>query len=169
MSVITNTTVLSNFAAISQIDLLRRLFTHLYLPTEVYEEINNGLQEGYQFYTGITDMIYPFNPDGWLRLASFADDAELRELATLPTTLHAAESACLSIARHRNWLLLTDDQAARKIALQRSIALSGTIGCLVLAVERNICPLIEANTYLAQMIAAGYRSPYNHLSPLLLS
>lgn len=53
MSVIANTTVLSNFAAIGKIDLLRQLFTHLYLPTEVYDEIRNGLDEGYQFYASI--------------------------------------------------------------------------------------------------------------------
>jgi hypothetical protein len=47
MSVIANTTVISNFASINQLDLLRRLFGALYISTEVYEEIRIGLEEGY--------------------------------------------------------------------------------------------------------------------------
>ena len=47
MSVIANTTVISNFASINQLDLLRRLFGALYISTEVYEEIRIGLVEGY--------------------------------------------------------------------------------------------------------------------------
>lgn len=169
MSVIANTTVLSNFAAIGKIDLLRQLFTHLYLPTEVYDEIRNGLDEGYQFYASIPNLIYPPNPHGWLRLTSFANNAELQELTTLPVSLHAGESACLAIARHRGWLLLTDDTAARKAAEQRGIAFSGTIGSLVIAVERQVCAMDTADEYLAKMIAAGYRSPYHSLSSLLAS
>jgi predicted nucleic acid-binding protein len=36
MSTIVNTTVLSNFAVIDQLDLLRQLFTTLYIPTFGY-------------------------------------------------------------------------------------------------------------------------------------
>jgi predicted nucleic acid-binding protein len=39
MSVIINTTVLSNFAIINELGLLRQLFGTIYIPTEVYEEI----------------------------------------------------------------------------------------------------------------------------------
>lgn len=46
MSVITNTTVIINFAAIGRLDLLRRLFGAIYLPTEVYAEILDGQAEG---------------------------------------------------------------------------------------------------------------------------
>ena len=64
MSVITNTTVMSNFASINQLDLLRRLFGALYISTEVDEEIRIGLEEGYQFYASIDQMIHPFVHDG---------------------------------------------------------------------------------------------------------
>ncbi len=49
MSVITNTTVIINFAAIGRLDLLRRLFGAIHLPTEVYAEILDGQAEGYSF------------------------------------------------------------------------------------------------------------------------
>lgn len=59
MSVISNTTVISEFASTNQLDLLRRLFGALYISTEVYEEIQIGLEEGYQFYIGIDQMAHP--------------------------------------------------------------------------------------------------------------
>lgn len=50
MSVISNTTVLSNFASIDQVDLLQKLYTRLFMPTAVYDEIRRWLDEGYSFY-----------------------------------------------------------------------------------------------------------------------
>jgi predicted nucleic acid-binding protein len=101
MSVIANTTVISNFASINQLDLLRRLFGALYISTEVYEEIRIGLEEGYQFYAGIDQMIHPFVHDGWIRLTSMADQAEIALYGELPSRLHRGEASCLVIARHR--------------------------------------------------------------------
>jgi predicted nucleic acid-binding protein len=110
---IANTTVISNFAGINQLDLLRRLFGSLYISTEVYEEIQVGIEEGYQFYTGIDQMTYPFVHDGRIRLTSMAEDVELGSYGELPSRLHWGEASCLVVARHRGWLLLTDDRAAR--------------------------------------------------------
>jgi hypothetical protein len=70
MSVIANTTVVSNFASINQLNLLRRLFGALYISTEVYDEIQSGLEEGYQFCTGIDQMIHPFVQDGWTAISA---------------------------------------------------------------------------------------------------
>lgn len=57
MSVISNTTVLSNFAAIDALDRLQELYSEVYLPTEVYKEIQRGLEEGYAFYSGIEEIL----------------------------------------------------------------------------------------------------------------
>lgn len=167
MSTIINTTVVSNFAAINQFHILQQLFTTLFLPTEVYEEINNGLEEGYHFYRGVSEAIYPINPNGWLKLTTFNDDTELRDLANLPSGLHSGESACLVIARHRKWLFLTDDRHARKVARQWQVQISGSLGCLVLAVEKGFYDLTMANNFLKQMIQFGYYSPFTDLTPLI--
>ena len=70
MSVICNTTVLSNFATISRLDLLRQLYSRLIIPAPVYEEIQAGIEEGYTFCRDIEAVIYPFNEDGWIRLTN---------------------------------------------------------------------------------------------------
>ena len=68
MSVIANTTAISNFASIGQLELLRQLYTTLHISTEVYGEVQEGIDEGYSFYAGIHSLIYPFSNNGWLRL-----------------------------------------------------------------------------------------------------
>ena len=167
MSIISNTTVLSNFAAINQLGLLRKLYPRLYIPTAVYDEIRRGLDEGYTFYRALLDQVFPFHDDGWLHLTHVDGESELRLLGKLPRKIHAGEADCLAIARKRRWLLLTDDRAARRIAKTWHIALSGMLGSLVLMVEQNLCPLAQANHYLLQMIEQGYRSFVTDLSVLL--
>jgi predicted nucleic acid-binding protein len=167
MSVIANTTVISNFASISQLDLLRQLYGQLYISTEVYEEIRVGLDEGYQFYAGIEHLVHPFAEGGWIRLTSPAHEEELRLLGELPGRLQQGEASSIAIAKHRGWTLLTDDQAARREAKRLGIRFSGSVGCLILSVERGLCPLEQANTWLHEMIQQGYRSPVTDLTPLI--
>ena len=53
MSVIANTTVISNFAAIGRLDVLHSLLGEVHISTAVYAEIQDGLSEGFNFYIGI--------------------------------------------------------------------------------------------------------------------
>jgi len=163
---IANTTVLSNFACVGRLDLLQRLLDHLYISGEVYEEIQDGLEAGYEFYEGIDEFIYPFVETGWLRLVSM-EEAEFRHFRELPAQLHAGEASCLAIAYERGWALLTDDQRARKAARKLRVELSGTLGILVRAVEAGLIALDEGDILLQKMIERGYRSPYGSLRLLL--
>ena len=88
MSVIANTTVISNFSSINQLDLLRRLYGVLFISTDVYEEVQAGIEEGYQFYAGTDQWIHPLVTEGWIRLTSMADEEELRLFGELPSRLH---------------------------------------------------------------------------------
>jgi predicted nucleic acid-binding protein len=167
MSVIANTTIISNFASIGQLSVLKQLFSAVYITVEVYQEIQSGLEEGYQFYSGIDQNIYPFASQGWIHLISMRDDEDLLLFNQLPSTLQRGEASCLAIAHNRNWLFLTDDKAARKSATNLGVRLSGTLGCLVLSIERNLYSLEQANRWLTEMMHLGYRSPVTDLTGLL--
>jgi len=91
----------------------------------------------------------------------------LRLFGQLPDALHQAEASCLVIAVHRGWALLTDDARARKAARNWNIVVSGTLGVLVQAVRRGLLTMEDADALLAEMIAAGYRSPYGSLAQLV--
>ena len=167
MNVISNTTVLCNFAAIKQLGLLKQLFGVLFIPTAVYDEIYRGQEEGYEFCQTILLQIHPLNLNGWIHLSNLNNALEFQALTTFPRKIHQGESECLSIAQHRHWLFLTDDGAARHIAKQRQITISGTLGCLVLLVEQAHLSLESANGFLAAMIEQGYRSPLTDLTNLI--
>ena len=79
MSIITNTTVVSNFAGIGLLDLLRQLFGTIHISAEVYQEIQAGLQEGYRFYRDFATHVYSHAARGWIRQTGLRD----RELAIL--------------------------------------------------------------------------------------
>jgi predicted nucleic acid-binding protein len=167
MSTISNTTVLSNFASIGQLAVLKDLYGVLSISLEVYEEIQAGLEEGYRFYTALENQIAPITPTGWIHLTSVSGEEELRLFGGFPATLHQGEASSLAIAHHRNWLFLTDDLDARRMAKQLGIRLSGSLGCLVLAVEHRACSLPQADIWLTHMIEQGYHSPVIDLASLL--
>lgn len=167
MRTISNTTVLSNFAAIDALDKLRELYEEVYLSTEVYQEIMRGLEEGYLFYSGIEKVLHPVCEGGWLRLTSLGNDKEIELFSNMPGRLHAGEASCLAIAQHRGWLLLTDDKAARRHAENRKVPVSGTLGCLVLGIERGLWKPDQANQWLEGIIATGFHSPVRDLSALV--
>lgn len=128
MPFVTNTTVISNFAAIGYLDLVQRALTTCHLPEQVYAEIQAGYLQGYLFYEGINRMITPFVPDGWLHLVSLQTPSEFEMFGALHGQLHHGEAACLALAHHRNWVFLTDDRAARNTARRLQIRVSGSIG-----------------------------------------
>ena len=165
MNVISNTTVLSNFAAIDRLELLPRLFQPLFLSLEVYHEIQTGLSEGYSFYATLESEIQA--EASWLRLTSIASKQELSDFLDSPGYLHEGEASSLVIAHSRGWLFLTDDLAARREAKARQIPVSGTLGCLALGVENALWSLGDANSWLAAMIDAGFYSPMRDLAQLL--
>jgi len=164
---VVNSTVLSNFAAAGRLDLLRDTAGPLYLPTDVYDEVQAGQMAGFAFYDGIEQHITPFAPDGWLHLVAPTED-EVRLSVSLPAHLHRGEITCLCIARQRGWGFLTDDRAARQQAQLWNIPLSGTIGVLLLAIQDGRLIVDEGNTLLQAMIdKAHYRSPTTDLRQLL--
>lgn len=116
MSTLSNTTVLSNFACIEKLDLLRQLYGKLFISVEVYDEIQNGLEEGYAFYAPLKQQIYPASESGWIQMTSMNAEEELRLFLDFPPKLHQGEASSLAIASHRDWFLLTDDLDARKTA-----------------------------------------------------
>jgi predicted nucleic acid-binding protein len=164
---VVNSTVLSNFAAIGRLDLLRDTVSPLYLPTDVYDEVVAGQMAGFAFYDGIERHVTPFAPDGWLHLVAPTDD-ELRLSTSLPASLHRGEVACLCIARQRVWGFLTDDRAARWQAQAWNIPLSGTIGVLLLAIQDGRLTVEEGNALLRTMIEkAHYHSPTTDLRQIV--
>lgn len=154
--VVLDTTIFSNFAHVERPDLLRILFGHLALtaPT-VRRELQTGEAGGY----------IPACDWRWVETAVLT--AEEEQLAT--THLHildAGEAECLALTEKRDATLLSDDFAARRLAQQLGIPVSGTLGVLLQLVHNHHITMQEADALLARMIGKGYRSPVTSLTEI---
>lgn len=152
---ITDTTVLSNFAQVRQPLLLKALFFPLHVTASVQEELERGVRSA----------LVPECDWSWLDLVSPTSE-EGRYAAELLRDLEPGESDCLAVAKARDWLFLTDDAAARRLAERLGLKISGTLGCLELLVQEGHLEQERADALLATMIHRGYRSPVQTLRDL---
>lgn len=167
MSVISNTTVISNFASTGQLELLQTLFNKLYITSQVFDEIQAGLLQGYTFYDNLSSLIYPFSDKGWLCLTALNNSSELQTFGKLLSKLHSGEASSLSVAFHRKWVFFSDDKAARSAARKLGVTISGTLGILLSLVKRDYVAIDKANSILYQMVQAGYYAPIRSLDEIL--
>jgi len=164
---IVNTTVISNFAEVNRLDMLQLAFDELAITTQVYEEIQAGLSQGYDFYQNIDSHILPFSADGWLQLMTLQGTEELQLYGSLLKQLHSGEASSLTIAHYHNLTFLTDDKKARKIATTLNVPVSGTLGTLLLLVQDDHLSITKADQLLARMVDNGYFAPVTSLRSLI--
>lgn len=150
--VLADTTVLNNFAQVGRPDLLQQAFPGLSAPRVVRDELSAGERLGR----------VPRGDWSWLALVELSAEESARA-TELERHLQAGEAACLAIAETRGGLVLTDDSAARRLAVALGLRISGTLGTLMRLVQREILSLPEADIVLAEMMARGYRSPVHSL------
>lgn len=166
MPVVIDSTVLSNFAAVSRLDLLRAMCGGMaHITHEVQQEILQGIEEGYVFLTPVLEQIGS-GPEAWLRLTGFSSDAEEQSFREHARSLGYGEASCLALAERRKWVVLTDDRAARNRLRREALKVGGTLGVLYHAVKHGLITMIEGNGLLARMIELGYHSPCSDLGDL---
>jgi predicted nucleic acid-binding protein len=150
-------TVLTNFALVNRPDLIERLWPGNAVTTAAAMS---------EYRAGVASGQLPENC--WVDLPVVEMSIEESNLAArLPKNLGAGERACISIAKARGGSLATDDLAARRLARQFEIPVTGTIGILLACFQAGLLTLRDANLLLAQMIAAGYRTPVQRIDELL--
>jgi predicted nucleic acid-binding protein len=163
-----DTTVLSNLAAVGRLDLLEKRYRKVaYTTVEVSDELRRGLQAGYGYLESALRQIQSISPDGWLRIVSPESAAEHRLRGEFDLLLDSGEASCLALAISRGLILVTDDLAARQLAHEKDVPLTGTVGILLALVRDGLLALPEANAILAEMIERRYRSPVERLDELL--
>ncbi len=155
--VLLDNTVLSNLAQVDQMELVFHLWQERVVTTrEVWREYEVAARVGKLPLHAWSDLtIVELTPQETDGAAAFA----LR--------LGAGERSCLAVAQARHGLLVSDDADTRHAAQQLGIPVSGTLGILALAVRRQLLSLDRANALLANMIAAGFRSPLSKLDTLV--
>lgn len=155
--VVIDTTVLSNFAHARRSDLLQASLGAAACTTpRVMGELHAG-EERY---------LVPVCNWRWLTILELTP-GEAKAACELRLQLGAGEADCLAVALSRGAVFASDDFAARRMALQRGVKVSGTIGVLLRLVQTGKIGLTDADELLRTFVAHGYRSPVSSLHELL--
>lgn len=148
MIVVSNTSPLTNLAAINRIDLLRKLYGPILIADAVWSELN------------AFGRIWPGSSDvadaDWISVHSVVDH-------TLVTALQSdldrgeAETIALGIEQRAD-LILLDEQEGRRIARRFGLNVAGVIGILLSAKAQGFLPAIHPLLDALQQQAGFYMS-----------
>jgi predicted nucleic acid-binding protein len=154
---ILDTTLLSNFAHLQRPDLIHQALGEALATTpKVISELRVGEAEG----------LVPASDWSWLEVLELTP-AEQSLAAEFSRQLDPGEAECLAVATTRGCKFLSDDFAARRLAKKQGLEISGTLGVLLILVDRSHLTLEESDALLGILILSGYRSPVKSLRELL--
>lgn len=153
--VVIDNTVLSNFAHIQQPKLLQQAFEQPVSVQSVIDELKVGVQLGR----------IPVVDWSWLPIIDLTT-VERGVSERFEQTLGRGEATCIALALSRQWIVLTDDRDARRVAREAGVTASGTVGALMNLVSQQALSTSEADAILDTMKQRGYRCSINSLSEL---
>jgi predicted nucleic acid-binding protein len=153
--ILLDTTVLSNFAHIERLDLLRLALPNAATTLHVVAELEKGVASDH----------LPACDWEWLDVVELTPTEEAN-LTRVRLVLGDGEASCIAVALERKAGLFSDDLDARRYAQRQGIRVSGTLGVLSLLKEQGYLTMAEADACLQGMIAHGYRSPVRSLVDL---
>jgi len=131
MLIVADSSPLIVLIEIRHIDILRTLFNEVIVPPQVLAELRNSRRS-----MAVQDFVKAM-PEWIIERAPSL-------IESIPH-LHPGESAAIALATELDAdLLLIDEMEDRRVARERHIPLTGTIGVLELAADRNLLNLREA-------------------------
>ncbi|HMQ52734.1 MAG TPA: DUF3368 domain-containing protein [Anaerolineae bacterium] len=138
MIVVSNTSPLTNLAAIGQFELLQRLFSEIYIPTIVESE----LLAGGNTWPGAIEV----KNATWIQMKSVGNQPLVDALRL---DLDRGESEAIALALElKADLVLLDEQAGRYAAQHFSLKVMGVVGLLIRAKKlgyiAEVQPLLKA-------------------------
>lgn len=129
LKVISNTTPVIALADIGQLDLLRKLYGKIIIPTAVMEEIQSEPARS-----------LVLKSKDWIEVLPVSDKSNK---SMYRARLHAGEVEVMILAQELNAdLVLLDDNTAKKTAAYLGLHVAGTLGVLLFAKESGLIPKI---------------------------
>ncbi|CEP67109.1 Protein of unknown function DUF3368 [Moorella glycerini] len=150
MKVIADTSMLIALSHLRQLDLVKKLWSKVFIPETVYEEVLQGGSGA----TGVQEVENAVKA-GWLIVHKVQSN---REVAFLTTVLGPGEAEVLVLGNELNAdLLLIDEKKARRIAIQAGFEVLGVLGVINLAVSKNLIDRKEVPAIVDTLKNKGFR------------
>ena len=133
MIVVSNTSPISNLAAIGQLELLQQLYGNIIIPPAVYQElINSGDAEPATLAVQTLD---------WIQTQPVSDRVLLE---TLQANLDPGEAEAITLAVEINAeRLIIDERRGRNEAIQLGLQVTGILGIALAAKQEGLIPLVQ--------------------------
>ena len=133
MIVVSNTSPISNLAAIGQLELLQQLYGNIIIPPAVYQElINSGDAEPATLAVQTLD---------WIQTQPVSDRVLLE---TLQANLDPGEAEAITLAVEINaQRLIIDERRGRNEAMRLGLQVTGLLGIVLAAKQQGLIPLVQ--------------------------
>jgi predicted nucleic acid-binding protein len=153
-------TVVSNFASTSSVDFLVHLLEAPIVVPAVRDEIERGVEHGHEYLTSAVEAF-----DNGLAVSDVPPEIER---VSLHERLDPGEREALRGAVERDGTIATDDLAARRLATEMDVPVTGSIGLLVLGIKREHIDCETADGWLeVWRDERGYYAPVESVTGLL--
>ncbi len=159
MIIVSNTSPLTNLAAIGQLDLLCRLYTRLHIPPGVWDELNAGDQR----WTGRDEVITA----DWIERHAVQNQALVAALQR-DLDLGEAESIALALELGAD-LILMDEREGRYAAQRLGLRVVGVVGILLEAKAKGALEAVRPHLDTLREIAGFYLSESLYQHALMLA
>ncbi|MBN3957449.1 DUF3368 domain-containing protein [Nostoc sp. NMS8] len=136
MIIVSDTSPITNLAAIGQLDLLRQLYSRLIIPQAVYNEM-----------VGV-DKVVPGAVEvqqlSWIQTITVVNSQQVTEIQENQNNidLGEAEAIILSLELKAD-LLLMDERRGRGVATSYGLNVTGLLGVLLQAKKQGLIPAIK--------------------------
>ena len=138
---ISNATALICLSRINKLDLLKRLYSVIIIPTAVKEEVLIEGKEGYL-------SVYKAIKSGWIKVVNPKRKTKLG--------LGAGENQAINLAIERKYSIILDDAFAIKAAKAFDITILRTTTIIFIAYKNKLITKSQTLKILNQLIEIGY-------------
>lgn len=136
MIIVSDTSPITNLAAIGQLDLLRQLYSRVIIPEAVYNEMVD--------INKIVPGAVKVKTLSWIQTQTVINSLQVTEIQENNQSIHLgeAEAIILSLEMKAD-LLLMDERRGRIVATNYGINITGLLGVLIQAKKQGLIPAIK--------------------------
>ena len=136
MIVVSDTSPITNLAAISQLNLLQQLYSHLIIPKAVYNE----MVKVDQLVPGAVEVQTLL----WIQTQTVADSQQIVAIQLNQENIDRGEAEAIVLALELNAdLLLMDERRGRAVATSYGLNVTGLLGVLLQAKRMSLIPAVK--------------------------
>jgi len=156
LPIVSNTSPLIWLSKVGKIILLKKLFSEVIIPEEVYgEAVEKGLKEGFSDALAVRECI----EQGWIKISKLNErDIKLCEkIVEHAFEIHLGEAQAIILARKINVLLLMDESSGRAFAETLGLKVKGTLYVIMKALREELLDKAEAKETVLELVSKGFR------------